>query len=81
MSNNNTFTEGKIFAPLIKFALPVLFALFMQALYGAVDLLIVGQFGGDKAEIFVSAVSTVVQIALCFLYIGIFQKRKRICKE
>ncbi len=38
------FTEGKILGPLIKFALPVLLALFLQTMYGAVDLLIIGQF-------------------------------------
>ncbi len=54
MSNSN-FTEGKILGPLFKFALPILMALCLQALYGAVDLLVVGQFGtaGD-----VSAVAT-----------------------
>ena len=62
MNKNQTFTEGKIISPLIKFALPVLLALFLQALYGAVDLLIVGQFGGDNAEIYVSGVSTGSQI-------------------
>ena len=44
------FTEGKILSPLVKFTLPVLAALFLQSLYGAVDLLIVcdecGCFGG-----------------------------------
>lgn len=58
MSKNQNFTEGPIFLPLLKFAMPVLFALFLQAMYGAVDLLIVGQFGGDRAEVYVSAVST-----------------------
>lgn len=55
MAQNNQFTEGKIFGPLIKFALPVFFALCLQSLYGAVDLLVVGQFG-TAAD--VSAVST-----------------------
>ncbi len=32
--------SGKILVPLLKFAIPVLFALFLQSLYGAVDLLI-----------------------------------------
>ena len=41
------FTEGKILGPLIRFALPVLGALFLQATYGAVDLLIVGQFASS----------------------------------
>lgn len=62
MKKTNNFTEGPIFSPLIRFALPVLFALFLQALYGAVDLLIVGQFGGDKADVYVSAVSTGSQL-------------------
>ena len=62
MTKTNNFTEGKILSPLVKFAIPVLFALFLQALYGAVDLLIVGQFGGENAEVYVSAVSTGSQI-------------------
>ena len=52
---SSDFTQGKILSPLIKFALPVLFAMFLQSLYGAVDLMIVGQFA-DAAN--VSAVST-----------------------
>ena len=42
---NNNLTSGPIFKSIVKFALPVLLALFLQALYGAVDLLIVGHFG------------------------------------
>ncbi len=49
------FTKGKIVGPLIRFAIPVFMALFLQALYGAVDLLIVGKFA-DSCE--VSAVGT-----------------------
>lgn len=64
MNNTQNFTEGKIFSPLIRFAVPVLIALFLQAMYGAVDLLIVGQFGGDNADVFVSAVSTGSQIMM-----------------
>lgn len=45
MDERNQFTEGKIVPKLIKFALPVLLAMCVQSLYGAVDLLIVGQFG------------------------------------
>ena len=44
MHNEQNFTQGKIFGPLVRFALPVLAALFLQTMYGAVDLLIVGQF-------------------------------------
>ena len=45
-----SFTEGKILQPLVLFALPVLFALFLQAMYGAVDLLIVGKFASSADE-------------------------------
>ena len=55
MKQTQNFTEGRIFAPLVRFALPVLLALFLQTMYGAVDLLVVGQFG-TAAD--VSAVST-----------------------
>lgn len=56
---NSTFTEGKIVKPLIWFALPVLFALFLQAMYGAIDLLVVGKFASSAD---VSAVSTGSQL-------------------
>lgn len=56
---NNDFTSGGILPKLLKFMLPVLFSMFLQALYGAVDLLIVGQFSSTAD---VSAVSTGSQI-------------------
>lgn len=56
---SNDFTKGKIVGPLMAFAIPVLFALLLQAMYGAVDLFIVGRFG-SAAD--VSAVSTGGQI-------------------
>lgn len=60
-TNTRNFTEGPIAVQLIKFALPVLMALFLQSLYGAVDLLIVGQFA-TSAD--VSGVSTGSQLLL-----------------
>lgn len=56
---NLDFTRGKIVAPLLEFAVPVLLALFLQAMYGGVDLFIVGQFASSAD---VSAVSTGSQI-------------------
>ena len=50
-----TFTEGSVFQALIRFAVPVLVALILQAAYGAVDLLVVGQFGDASS---ISAVGT-----------------------
>ncbi|MDD4508495.1 MAG: MATE family efflux transporter [Eubacteriaceae bacterium] len=55
MKSTIQFTEGSIVKPLLGFGGPVLFALCLQSLYGAVDLLVVGQFG-TAAD--VSAVAT-----------------------
>ena len=38
-------------------------------MYGAIDLLIVGQFGGDQADVFVSAVSTGSQIMMTLTFV------------
>ena len=54
-----SFVEGPIFQSLIRFALPVLGALILQAAYGAVDLLVVGRFGSTSG---LSAVSTGSQV-------------------
>ncbi len=51
----NNFLEGAILPALLEFAVPILLALVLQALYGAVDLWAVGKFG-TTADI--SAVST-----------------------
>ena len=59
MRESQNFTEGKLFGPLIRFAMPVLAAMFLQTMYGAVDLLVVGQFA-QAAD--VSAVSTGSQL-------------------
>ncbi len=53
--NGNSFLEGPVFGSLIRFAVPVLGALILQAAYGAVDLLVVGQFGDATS---ISAVGT-----------------------
>ncbi|MEE0966558.1 MAG: MATE family efflux transporter [Bacilli bacterium] len=55
MNNNQNFTEGSIIKKLLMFMIPILGALILQAMYGAVDLLIVGWFGTNAG---ISAVST-----------------------
>ena len=45
MNDKQDFTQGSIFSKLLSFMLPILFALVLQSLYGAVDMLIVGRFG------------------------------------
>lgn len=53
------FTQGNILKKLIRFMIPILGALVLQAAYGAVDLLVVGRFGSTAG---LSAVSTGSQI-------------------
>ena len=69
MNENQNFTTGPIYAPLIRFCLPVLLALFLQAMYSAVDLMIVGRFGGNLADVYVSAVSTGSQIMISLTFV------------
>jgi len=45
MNDRQDFTQGSITKKLISFMLPVLGALILQAMYSAVDLMIVGRFG------------------------------------
>ena len=74
MERKDNFTQGAILPALTRFALPVLLALFLQAMYGAVDLQVVGNFG-TAADI--SAVSTGSQIlqtvtmVICGLAMGV----------
>ena len=53
------FTEGGYFFPLLQFTVPILGAIFLQAMYGAVDLMVVGFFGDASS---VSAVGTGSQV-------------------
>lgn len=53
------FTQGKIVPALVRFVFPIMFAMLIQSLYGAVDLMIVGRFS-DAAN--VSAVSVGSQL-------------------
>ena len=46
LSKERSLIQGNILKSLIIFAFPVLLALFLQAMYGAADLIIVGQFAG-----------------------------------
>lgn len=62
-SRKDDFTEGSIPRKMIAFMLPVLGALILQAMYGAVDMLIVGRFSDEQA---ISAVATGTNIINLF---------------
>lgn len=55
----NDFLHGKILPSLIRFALPLMLSLLLQSLYGAADLIVVGQFCSTAS---ISAVATGSQL-------------------
>ena len=57
--NSLDFTQGNILAKMIRFMVPILGALVLQAAYGAVDLLVLGHFGTTAG---LSGVSTGSQV-------------------
>lgn len=63
----NDLTQGSIWKNLISFALPFLGANLMQALYGATDLFVVGQFSGTSAISAVNVGSQIMQIITSFV--------------
>ncbi len=60
--NKNDFTQGSIVSKLLRFMIPILGALVLQAMYGAVDILIVGRFGTTAGISGVSTGSSIVNL-------------------
>lgn len=59
MKNENLLTEGNVFRVLLSFSVPFLIANVIQALYGAVDLMVIGWYCPPES---VAAVSTGTQV-------------------
>ncbi len=59
---HNPLTEGRIGPALLKFSIPFLLSSLLQALYGAVDLLVTGQFAGTAAQAAVATGTQIMQI-------------------
>lgn len=72
--DNMDFTTGNIFKKLVGFMIPILGALILQTMYGAVDIVVVGWFGTETS---ISAVSTgsslinMIVFILCGLAMGV----------
>ncbi|MBR5047537.1 MAG: MATE family efflux transporter [Eubacterium sp.] len=66
MNDNTDFTRGSIPKKLIAFMLPILGALILQAMYSAVDLIIVGHFGTTEG---ISGVSIGASIVHLFTFV------------
>lgn len=59
---SDDFTQGSILGKMVKFMIPVLGALILQAMYGAVDLLVVGKFGTDAGISGVATGSNIINL-------------------
>ncbi len=67
---SSPFLEGPVLPALLKFALPVLAALFLQAMYGAVDLIVIGAFS-DAAGVSAVATGSAVMQLVTFVITGL----------
>lgn len=67
---DNELIRGNVLKSLIRFALPVLAAMFLQSLYGGVDLLIVGQFA-QTADVSGVASGTMLMHTVTMLVTGL----------
>lgn len=60
------FTEGKILKKLILFAVPLALASFMQKLFHATDVAVIGQFGGSVYQASIGATGTISSLLVNF---------------
>jgi putative MATE family efflux protein len=66
-NTKNNILEGSVFKGFVKFSLPILFALILQALYGVVDLFTVGRFASTADISAVAIGSQTILIITGFL--------------
>ena len=66
----NAFLEGPITLPLLKFTLPLALALILQALYGAVDMAVVGHLG-TTADVAAVGIGSLIMQALTAVIAGL----------
>jgi putative MATE family efflux protein len=64
------FTTDGYFFPLIKFTIPILCSIFLQAMYGAVDLMVVGHFG-DASSLSAVAIGSQIMQAITGVITGL----------
>ena len=65
-----SFLEGPITIPLLKFTLPMTLAMVVQALYGAVDMMIVGHLGTTQ-DVSAVGIGTLIMQAITALVSGL----------
>jgi len=70
MRESQNFTEGKLFFPIIRFAMPVLAAMLLQTMYGAVDMMIVGNYS-SAADVSAISTGSWVMVVITSIVMGI----------
>lgn len=70
MANQIDMTEGSIFNKLVKFSIPLVFSSFLQVLFNAVDVIVVGRFAGDNSLAAVGSTGSLVNL-LVNLFMGL----------
>lgn len=73
-TQSNTFTSGPILLPFIRFTLPILLSMFLQALYSAVDLIVISRYCGAAEIAAVAAggnVMYMIQVVVTGLAMGV----------
>ena len=63
-------TEGKIFPKLMMFSIPLILSSFLQLLFNAVDVVVVGKFAGDNSLAAVGSTSSLINL-LVNLFVGL----------
>ena len=71
MAGQNILTRGSLWKNLLIFTLPFLGANFMQALYGAVDLWMVGKYGGGKVAVTAVSIGSEVMFLVMSFVMGL----------
>ncbi|MBQ8636092.1 MATE family efflux transporter, partial [bacterium] len=67
MAQEKDLTQGNLVSTLLMFALPYIGANFLQALYGAADLIIVGRFCDSSVVSGVATGSQLLQTLIFFI--------------
>ena len=68
-SNSLDMTTGPFYKKIIKFSIPLMLTSFLQILYNAADVMVVGNFAGSQALAAVSSNGSLVNLILN-LFIG-----------
>ncbi len=66
----NSILHGRIFPALMRFTLPLMLSVLIQGLYGAVDLIVVGQFG-NTASVSAVANGSQIMVAVTGIIVGL----------